>query len=146
MSSVVRVIALGKVIAADQGCPLDSGGEKGKKNASIILLSASKEETAVGGQVSKTIRASLRYDPRLSQPASPLLRGHLGRHCSQALFGTVSTKIEEVADSKDNRKWGVVEEAGVHSSFPTQNKLLTQAWFSAPNPTYTTARSGRRWV
>lgn len=31
MSGVVRVIALGKVIAADQGCPLDSGGEKGKK-------------------------------------------------------------------------------------------------------------------
>lgn len=127
-------------------------GER-KKNARVILLSASKEETAVGVQVSNTIRASLRYDLRLSQarrlplsPASLLLRGHLERHCSQALFGTVSTKIEEVADSKDNRKWGVAEEAGVHSSFPTQNKLLTQVCFSAPNPTYTTGRSGRRWV
>lgn len=158
MSDVIRVIALGKVIAADQGCPLDSGREKEKKNASIILLFASREETAVRVQVRNTVRASLRYDPRLSQPTwlplsppSPLLRRHLGRlplrrHCSQALFGTAYTKIEEVADSKDNRKWGMVEKAGVHGSCPIQNKLLTQVCFSAPNPTYTTERSGRRWV
>lgn len=73
MSDVVRVSALGKVIAADQGCPLDSGGEKRKKKASVILLSASKEETAVGVQVRNTVRASLRYDPRLSQPARSFL-------------------------------------------------------------------------
>lgn len=151
MSDVVRVSALGKVIAADQGRPLDSGGDR--KNASIILLSPSRKETAVRVQVRNTVRASLWYDPRLSQPrqlplspASPLLRGHLGRHCSQALSGAASTKIEEVADSKDNRKWGRVEEVGVHSSCPTQNKSLTQVCFSTPNPTYTTGRSGRRWV
>lgn len=40
MSDVVRVSALGKVIAADQGCPLDSGREKRKKcqrNTSVCL-------------------------------------------------------------------------------------------------------------
>lgn len=65
-------------------------------------------------------------------PVSPLLRGHLGGHSPQALFGAAFSKMWEIAVCKGNRKWVLTEEVGYIAAAPPKTNYCHGLMFQYP--------------